>query len=124
MGRSRVLLSGDIEAAAERELASRFQFDSATFTALKIPHHGSKTSSSDLLLDRVDPDVAVISVGSTNRFGHPHDEVLERLDERGIPVLRTDRDGLIEISICPGGIATVRACRRSEHREGEVMQVR
>jgi competence protein ComEC len=60
---------------------------------LKVGHHGSKTSTSDLFLDAVRPEVAVISVGEKNRYGHPHTGVLERLRARGVRVFRTDRDG-------------------------------
>jgi competence protein ComEC len=114
MGRSRVILTGDIEAAAEEQLASQLRRDSNVFSALKVPHHGSKTSTSHLLLEMVDPDVAIISVGSTNRFGHPHPDVLDRLHKRGVPVLRTDRDGLVEVSFCPRGQWVVRSCRGAQ----------
>jgi competence protein ComEC len=63
---------------------------------LKAPHHGSKTSSCEPFLAAVDPELAVVSVGAANRFGHPAPEVLDRYAERGIPVLRTDELGGIE----------------------------
>jgi competence protein ComEC len=65
-------------------------------TVLKVPHHGSKTSSSPPFLDAVRPQVAVISVGQGNRFGHPSEEVLERLE--GTLVFRTDRNGTVSIA--------------------------
>ena len=60
---------------------------------LKVGHHGSKTATSEEFLDAVKPDAAVISCGFRNVYGHPHREVLELLNERGIEVHRTDLDG-------------------------------
>jgi competence protein ComEC len=62
---------------------------------LKIAHHGSKSSTNQLFLEKVNPDIAVISVGAKNSYGHPHQEVLERLSVK--QVFRTDLDGDIEI---------------------------
>jgi len=64
---------------------------------LKIGHHGSKTSSSGTFLTKVSPFLAVISVGKGNKYGHPAKEVLQRLSNFGIKVLRTDRNGDIKI---------------------------
>lgn len=91
-----VLFAGDVEALGEAEIT-------APATVLKVPHHGSKTSSSPGLLDRVQPALAVMSVGF-NRFGHPHFEVTERYAQRGIPVLRTDLDGTITVRMDPQGV--------------------
>ncbi len=85
------LLAADIE--AERELLLAQQGWSLQATVLKVAHHGSATSSTDLFLRRVRPSVAVITVGAGNRFGHPHPEVLSRLAETML--LRTDEDGTI-----------------------------
>ena len=87
------LLAGDIEAAAELALAMSAAPLHAT--VLKVAHHGSRTSSTDLFLRRVQPSLALISVGAGNRFDHPHDAVLERLE--GVPVLRTDQSGTITL---------------------------
>lgn len=64
---------------------------------LKVGHHGSKTSTSEKFLRAVSPDAAVISVGKGNRYGHPYTEVLDRLEEEGARVLRTDVDGRVEL---------------------------
>jgi competence protein ComEC len=88
------LLPGDIEADVERGLSAGGAPLGAT--VLKAPHHGSKTSSCERFLAAVDPQVAVVSVGADNRFGHPAPEVLARYAEQGIPVLRTDELGTVE----------------------------
>lgn len=64
---------------------------------LKVGHHGSDGSTTDHFLDEVSPDIALISVGKENRYGHPHGALLERLVSRNIPMFRTDRDGDIHV---------------------------
>ena len=71
------LLTGDIFVEAEREILSRGA--DVRSTVIKVPHHGSRSSSSREFIERVGPSVAVISVGADNRFGHPHAETLEVL---------------------------------------------
>jgi len=87
------LFMGDVEEASEHQI-SRFE-DLLKSEVLKVSHHGSKTSSNRRLLDLVEPELAVISVGGMNRFGHPHAEVLERLRSIQSKILRTDRDAAI-----------------------------
>jgi len=65
---------------------------------LKVPHHGSRTSSSQLFLDAVGAEVSVICVGADNDYGHPSDDVLTRLESAGVRVYRTDRDGTVVIT--------------------------
>jgi competence protein ComEC len=62
-----------------------------------VAHHGSRTSSTELFLDAVQPTFAVISAGFENNYGHPNREVLDRLAQRGTAVLRTDFDGMVTI---------------------------
>lgn len=82
------LFSGDIERGDELRLVrSGLELES---DVLKIPHHGSKTSSTKLFLEKVKPREAVISVGSRNRYGHPAEVVLGRLESLGASILRTD----------------------------------
>jgi len=91
---SKFLFTGDIYKSGEQELiekGSDFDID-----VLKIAHHGSKTSSSEEFLERTSPEIAVIQLGK-NPYGHPHQEVLERLEKYGIEVLRTDEKGDIEM---------------------------
>mgnify|MGYP001619544675 CR=1 FL=1 len=94
-GENELLLTGDIEAKIERELVGRgINIDA---DLLKVPHHGSKTSTTDEFLDAITPEAAFIQVGTDNRYGHPHSTVLERLDSHGIKYHRTDIDGAIEL---------------------------
>lgn len=86
------LLAGDIGFDAESQIG----MVGDDIEVLKIPHHGSKNSLSKGFLEKVDPELAVISVGK-NSFGHPSEEVLEKLRNLGIKVLRTDQNGEIEV---------------------------
>ena len=90
-GAVRFLLPGDIEKRVEAELVNEHAPLAADF--LKVPHHGSKTSSIDAFVAAVAPRVAVVSVGEGNQFGHPVEEVVERYARAGVRFLRTDRDG-------------------------------
>ena len=92
-GSETMLLTGDIESPVERALTAGGDPLSADF--LKVPHHGSKTSSTQALLDAVRPHFAVISVGQDNAFGQPNAEVLDRLQQVGARVYRTDEDGAV-----------------------------
>lgn len=91
------LLSGDIVFDIEEQI----EIDGEAIEVLKIPHHGSKYSSSEEFLQKIAPDLAVICVGK-NRWGHPDPEVLGRLGNLGIKTLRTDLDGEVEI-VSDGG---------------------
>jgi len=85
------LLAGDIEQAQEARLAQ--QGAALRADLLLVPHHGSKTSSSDAFLDVVQPSLAVVQTGYRNRFGHPAAAVLERYRARAIPVIDSPRCG-------------------------------
>ena len=62
---------------------------------LKVGHHGSRTSTTDAFLEVVDPKIAIISCGEGNKYGHPHDEIIEKLTEKGVTIYRTDEHGSI-----------------------------
>ena len=93
VGNTRVhaLLPGDLERPQELRLAAQgvpLQSD-----WLLVPHHGSRTSSSDAFLDAVHPALAVAQAGYRNRFGHPAPDVVQRYADRSIEVIRSDRCG-------------------------------
>lgn len=88
------LITGDAPSALERQLIALY--DLPDIECLVVGHHGSKTSTSERLLERVTPEIAIISVGE-NSYGHPTGEVLERLRGRGIDIFRTDESGSIKV---------------------------
>jgi competence protein ComEC len=94
-GQVSVLLTGDIDRAVEEELAASLA--GGRLVVLKVPHHGSATSSSPALLEAVRPAIALIGVGRGNPYGHPAPWVLGRLDDAGAEVFRTDLDGQIDV---------------------------
>lgn len=97
MGDVSFLLTGDIEAEAEATLVEEFDNDELRADVMVVAHHGSRTSSRAEFLDAVSPNVVVIPVGLDNPYGHPHDEVMQRLRFRGITIYRTDLDQTVEI---------------------------
>lgn len=95
-----MLLTGDIESIAEEKLLGKYKnTNRLNANILKIAHHGSKTSSIQEFLNEVNPKIALIGVGRKNKFGHPNQEVLERLKEKGIQIYRTDQNGEIQIIV-------------------------
>ena len=95
-GQRSFLLTGDIERRVETEILNRRGVLDSDL--LKIAHHGSRSSSLPEFLDRASPVWALISVAEHSPFGHPHAEVLDRLNDRRVPVFRTDRHGAIRIT--------------------------
>ncbi|HSI02914.1 MAG TPA: DNA internalization-related competence protein ComEC/Rec2, partial [Myxococcota bacterium] len=94
-GARSILLTGDIEAIAEREIVATGVDIAADI--LKVAHHGSRTSSTPELLDAVRPWVAVASCGVHNQFGFPHPEVMDRFSGRDIPLLSTAKHGAVTL---------------------------
>jgi competence protein ComEC len=94
-GGFRALLTGDAPAEVEDRLAEV----AGDVDLLKVAHHGSRTSTSRAFLDVVLPEVALVSAGRHNRYGHPHAEVLERLGSVSERLLRTDRDGTLRVLV-------------------------
>jgi competence protein ComEC len=95
-GKRAVLLTGDIEKQAEQALLQSQQDLHAD--VVKVPHHGSKTSSTEDFVHAVSPQFAVISVGRHSMFGHPHEEVVQRWQANGATVLTTGECGTITIT--------------------------
>ncbi|CAE6738814.1 hypothetical protein R75465_02167 [Paraburkholderia aspalathi] len=94
------LLTADIEAPVERILLARDR-DALRAQVLVVPHHGSKTSSTEPFLDSIDPLVALFQVGYRNRFHHPNTGVFERYKARHIELARSDADGAVRVDVSP-----------------------
>jgi competence protein ComEC len=91
LGGKRWLFTGDFGVTGEAELLS--SFPKLRVDILKAGHHGSRTSTSETFLDRLQPGIAIISAGKKNRYGHPHSEVIKALQRRRIIIYRTDNNG-------------------------------
>jgi competence protein ComEC len=91
------MLPGDAEKQAEREILSENAVEDLRADVLKVGHHGSKNSATEEFLAAVHPRIAVISAGENNPYGHPSPELLARLENAGVRILRTDRDGAVHI---------------------------
>ncbi len=100
-GNFSALFTGDLPGASDEAVIRVLSFSS--FDILKVAHHGSKNSSSSDFLNAVSPQYAVVSCGEGNRYGHPHNETIERLEAAGSRILRTDEHGAIMLSISPSG---------------------
>jgi competence protein ComEC len=104
----KLMITGDLVEEDELEMVKYYAgTDILNCDVLKVGHHGSKTSSSEEFLDAVSPKVGVIQVGRDNFYGHPHPQTLERLEERGIQVYRTDLNGAVGIDIRKGTIFAI-----------------
>lgn len=98
-GRSSALLTGDLEADGEALLLPRL----SPVTLLKVGHHGSRTSSTEPFVRALRPQVALVSSGHPSPFNHPHPVVVDRFHRLGVPLRRTDREGLVSIRLRADG---------------------
>ncbi|MBQ9181436.1 MAG: DNA internalization-related competence protein ComEC/Rec2 [Bacilli bacterium] len=89
------LFMGDASSTTEKEILNKYNLPD--IDVLKVGHHGSRTSSSEEFINRINPKYSIISVGKNNRYGHPNKEVLENLEDSN--VYRTDKDGSIMFKI-------------------------
>lgn len=96
-----MMFTGDIEEIAESAILKRYENDLNILqsTVLKVAHHGSKTSSSTKFLNAIKSKIALIGVGKSNNFGHPNEEVLQRLKKFNCEIYRTDLKGEILIEV-------------------------
>ena len=100
-----MLLTGDVQNEGEEALQEELELrDIRDVTLLKAAHHGSKNSTPEELLERISPALTVISSGRNNRYGHPHAELLERLEENGTAIVQTARSGAITVRFGGGGL--------------------
>jgi len=90
-----ILLTGDIDSSVENKIIEQSNLD---VDILKVPHHGSMTSSSLNFIKKIKPETAVISVGKNN-YNHPNIEVVDRYKNQGVDLFRTDKDGQVIIKI-------------------------
>jgi competence protein ComEC len=114
-GGMRVLLAGDIEANAERDLLASAR-EALRADVLLVPHHGSRTSSTTEWVAAVAPRYAIVAAGYRNRFGHPKEDVLDRYLARGAMVLRTDHDGALVLRFAEGREISVSRTREVRRR--------
>ena len=98
-----ILMTADIEKLAEKQLLERFEDEPTVLKSdvMVVPHHGSRTSSTDAFLDAVSPTMALVPVGYRSRFRHPNGAVMDRYAARNIPVYRTDFLGAITLKFLP-----------------------
>jgi len=109
-GATTVLFTGDIEGVGEEHLV-QLGAPAIQSSVVKVPHHGSLTSSGERFIDTVQPEVAVVSVGAANRYASPHPEVRARYHARGVCVRRTDEQGAIILRGTPLGYRIYPPCR-------------
>ncbi len=113
IGDQHVLLTSDIEKDSERQLL-RKHADKLPATMLVVPHHGSKTSSTNEFIAAIRPNYAVFTTGYRNRFGHPKQEIMLRYQDTGTQLLRSDEDGAILVEMNAHGMQVERY--RKSHR--------
>ena len=132
-GNRTMLLPGDAEKQVEREMLSENGVGTLHSDVLKVGHHGSKNSTIPEFLAAVQPRFAIISAGEFNPYGHPHAELLERLEKMGAVILRTDRDGAVHVltdgerleitcfMACPGAAKerTSMQAQSPDHQQGQ-----
>lgn len=95
-----MLFTGDIEQEAEKVLIENYKnTDVLKSTILKVGHHGSKSSTTPEFLDLVQPKISLIGVGKNNMYGHPNEEIIDRLKNANCKIYRTDENGEIDIQV-------------------------
>lgn len=104
-----MIFTGDVEESGEEEVVAALHkiYAKNNVSVLKTAHHGSKTSTSEIFLETINPELAIISCGVENRYGHPSFQTLERFEERKIKYLITSQDG--QITITTDGKGTFKA---------------
>jgi competence protein ComEC len=112
LGEYRILMTGDIDTYIEDEMMAVQQSSNLEAEILKIGHHGSKYSTSDIFLKTVNPNIAVFLTGKNN-YGHPHISILEKCREKGIMLYRTDENGAIGLfGLYNDQVPTLRTIRK------------
>ncbi len=104
------LFTGDVEGQGQdylKEQLSRMKASASSISLLKVAHHGSKYTTDEEFLELIRPDMAVISCGRDNVYGHPHEDVLDRLDHVSATVLRTDIGGCTSVAFDNGSLSVM-----------------
>jgi competence protein ComEC len=114
LGGHRLLLTGDVPAREEAELVGREPDLKVDW--LSVPHHGSRSSSSEQLLDAARPAWASVQAGYRNRFGHPEAQVVDRYLARGVHMVRSDESGAAQWRFRGEGAVELHRWRASAHR--------
>lgn len=114
LGSHRLLLTGDLPAREEAEMAARTAELAVDW--LSVPHHGSRSSSSDVLLDAARPSWASVQAGYRNRFGHPDVQVVARYLARGVHIVRSDESGMAQWRFRADGTVDLHRWRAQAHR--------
>ena len=105
-----MMFTGDIEKKAEEEILETYKNSKILESdILKVAHHGSKTSTTDEFLSRVKPKIALIGVGKDNMFNHPSNTTIEKLENMGIKIYRTDLNGEISIFVDNNGKVSIKS---------------
>ena len=109
-----LLLTGDVEGEGENQLTKQLEerYPDCTWDILKVAHHGSKNSSTEEFLRLVRPAYALISAGQENRYGHPHQETIERLADVGSKIYSTQENGAIIVEVENGEILRMERWKR------------
>jgi competence protein ComEC len=92
-----ILLPGDAEKQVEYAILEENDPTAVHADVLKVGHHGSKNSTMPEFLSAVSPQIAIISAGEENPYGHPSPELLQRLEESGLRIFRTDQEGAVQV---------------------------
>ena len=94
LNNKKVLFTGDASAESEERY---IEYLPERIDILKVAHHGSSTATSEKLLKKIKTDISLISSGINNRYGHPHKEIIQRLENAGTKIIRTDRNGAVQL---------------------------
>ena len=102
-----MLFTGDIEEKTEQKIARKYSTEILKSTVLKVAHHGSNTSSSEVLITKIQSQIALIGIEKNNKFGHPNESVIETLNKFGNTIYRTDLCGEITIKVKKNGAISI-----------------
>ncbi len=100
------LFTGDLEGSGEeavRQQLKSLMTEESGITVLKVAHHGSRNSTKEAFLETASPKLAIISAGKNNRYGHPHEELLDRLERTGCHIYQTKVGGAVTIRVTQSG---------------------